>query len=57
MFAHGLDYFISIDILSNLDPHAGFRRNFHISKPFLMSNIIEPISALKGTKTSKHPAI
>ena len=39
MFAHGLDYFISIVILSNLDPHAGFTRIFHISNQFLMSNI------------------
>ena len=41
MFTHGLDYFISIVILSKLDPHAGFRRNFSdfLSNPFLMSNI------------------
>ena len=41
MFTHGLDYFISIVTLSNLDPHAGFRRNLSnfLSNPFLMSNI------------------
>ena len=41
MLTHGLDYFISIVILSNLDPHAEFRRNFSNfpCNPFLMSNI------------------
>ena len=33
MFTHGLDCFISIVILSNLDPHAGFRRNFSNFSP------------------------
>ena len=37
MLTHGLDYFISIVILSNLDPHAEFRLNFSnfLSNPFL----------------------